>query len=127
MTTFTAIILAQASHAACPTAWSGSQYDATAGVVRWCAPDLNAAGVAHRPGELARCDWTFTWTGSAPVTVSEASPTPGTTYQFSVSSASGLGSVRGQCFNALGVGGTDWSSTPAAFPTGAPGQPRLTP
>jgi len=118
---------ATASRAACPAAWSGSQYDATAGVVRWCAPDLNAAGVAHKAGELARCDWTVTWPGSAPVTSSEPSPTPGTTYSLSVASASGVGSIVGQCFNVLGVAGAATAVVPTAFPTGVPGRPVVVP
>jgi len=113
--------------AACPPAWSGSQYDATAGVMRWCAPDLSAAGVAHRPGELARCDWTVTWPGSAPVMVSEPSPTPGTTYNLSVASASGVGSIVGRYCHVLGVCGAAWPVTPVAFPTGVPGRPVVVP
>lgn len=113
--------------AACPAAFSGAQYDATAGTVKWCAPDLNAAGVAHKAGELARCDFTFVWPGSAPLTVSEPSPTPGTTYTFAVGSASGLGSVNGRCFNSYNVAGAEVGVTPTRFPLGLPGAPRVVP
>lgn len=121
------VVVSTSSRAACPVAWSGAQYDATAGVVRWCAPDLSAAGVAHKPGELARCDWTVTWTGSAPVTTSEPSPTPGQTYSLSVASASGVGSIAGQCCNVLGVCGASTAVVPTAFPTGVPGRPVVVP
>lgn len=119
--------VATSSRAACPAAFSGAEYDATAGTVKWCAPEMNAAGKPHGAGELARCDFTFTWTGSAPLTISEPSPTPGTTYTFSVGSASGLGSVNGKCFNAYGIAGAEVGVTPARFPLGIPGAPRLVP
>ena len=121
------MLIAPSAYAACPAAFSGAQYDATSGTMKWCAPDLNAAGVAHKAGELARCDWTFTWTGSAPVTISEPSPTPGTTYTVSVGSANGLGSINGKCFNNYNVAGAEVGVTPTRFPLGTPGTPRIIP
>lgn len=121
------ILVSVEAHAACPAAFTGAQYDATAGTVKWCAPDVNAAGVAHKAGELARCDFTFTWTGSAPLTISEPSPLPGTVYAFNVGAATGLGSVNGKCFNSYGVAGAEVGVVPTRFPVGTPGAPRLVP
>lgn len=122
-----ALFFATRALAACPAPWpEGQTYDASGGIIYWCAPGLNDAGSPVSVGELDHCIFTFKDSAGKTTTATIKPVIPDTPQPQNVSNmkGAGLGSTSLQCFNLANQGGAVYS-TPTQFPLGVPGKPML--
>jgi hypothetical protein len=100
-------------------------YDATSGVVKWHAPEVNTDGEPLSAQELASCTFTFWWDGGTPSTVIEHAVAPGACYSFVVPQTSKLGKIEAFCTNSAGIDGPKVGPLDIRFRLGVPAAPEL--